>query len=130
MKNRDDNIVVALNRCLNLLFEGGLSDPFEVDGQTFVAKLGTKLFDLVTIPEKINGTKLKTALTNEYSVEIIYVVPGKILTNHSSISYRYIGEYVNEFKRINVRSDLLRLISEFRNSVEESYVPRRSYKNK
>lgn len=115
----DVHSVVAL--ILELIYgKENITRQKDIDGHIFLAQQGNLVFDLVTAPSKINAIKIKAALTKNYSTEVIYLVPDRILTNHPQISYKNIADYVRIIQASN-QSDLVRWISHFRNKAEADY---------
>lgn len=91
----------------------------EISGEKFVAALSNLVFDIVIRPDKLNTKRIKTALINNYNIELVYFVPAKVPGDFPRITFKYIGDYVRTLQYLN-RSDIVRWINQIRNKIEDS----------
>ncbi len=120
IKPPENDLNSLILRIIKIVYGDNIIGPKEIEGHTFIAAQGNLVFDLIGNPSLINPQKLKAALTNHYSTEVIYLVPDRVLTNHPQIGYRNIADYVRILQSKN-QSDLVRWINEFRNKAETDY---------
>lgn len=116
---QSDDLNGAISSCLEYIY-GKIERGVSISGYRFVAKKDNLVFDMATKPSKIDTKKINAALMNHNNVEVIYFIADNLSTQHSQVSYRYIGDYVNILKSKN-QSDLARWVNEFRNKFEENY---------
>lgn len=117
----DNNISRALGEMLAVIYgKDKIEFTKEVGGEKYPAAYEKLLFDMVVTPDVLKLKKIAAALTNNYNVELIYFIQGKIPADHPRLKFRYVGDYVRILQYQN-RTDIVRWINQFRNQFEEEY---------